>query len=178
MPLTVSIIAPLDFQDDSLSVASELAGDEDLEDEEIEAAALHLNQDFLQMLPNVDPGPQSGTEAQEQGKEPSEPSSSSMHMPLTALLGPLPSAASLGLTDSIRHCITEDSQDGEWTKVVSNTLCIYNPLQRQRVEMTLTGKIYYLNNRNNNLFFLKFSHNVRANLCSNYINYEIIGGLL
>ncbi|KAI4903901.1 hypothetical protein NFI96_028827 [Prochilodus magdalenae] len=97
--------------DDSLSLASELAGDEDLEDEEMEAAAQHLNQDFIhQMLPELEQGPHSGTKAQEQGNEPAEPST---HMPLTALLGPLPSAASLGLTDSIRHCITEDGEEDD-----------------------------------------------------------------
>uniref|UniRef100_A0AAR2L6S5 B-related factor 1 n=1 Tax=Pygocentrus nattereri TaxID=42514 RepID=A0AAR2L6S5_PYGNA len=79
-----------DTHNDSLSLASELAGDEDLEDEDMEAAA-------------------HGTEAQEQGKEPAEPST---HVPLTVLLGPLPSAASLGLTDSIRHCITEGQEEG------------------------------------------------------------------
>uniref|UniRef100_A0AAR2ILU8 Transcription factor IIIB 90 kDa subunit n=1 Tax=Pygocentrus nattereri TaxID=42514 RepID=A0AAR2ILU8_PYGNA len=88
-----------------------LAGDEDLEDEDMEAAAQHLNQDFMQMLPELEQGPQSGTEAQEQGKEPAEPST---HVPLTVLLGPLPSAASLGLTDSIRHCITEGQEEGKW----------------------------------------------------------------
>ncbi|XP_017538423.1 BRF1 RNA polymerase III transcription initiation factor subunit b isoform X2 [Pygocentrus nattereri] len=99
-----------DTHNDSLSLASELAGDEDLEDEDMEAAAQHLNQDFMQMLPELEQGPQSGTEAQEQGKEPAEPST---HVPLTVLLGPLPSAASLGLTDSIRHCITEGQEEDE-----------------------------------------------------------------
>ncbi|XP_066532919.1 BRF1 RNA polymerase III transcription initiation factor subunit b [Hoplias malabaricus] len=103
-----------DTNDDSPSLASELAGDEDLEDEEMEAAAQHLNQDFInQMIPEMEQDILGGTEAQDQGKEPAEPSSRSTHMPITALLGPLPSAASLGLTDSIHHCITEDRETAD-----------------------------------------------------------------
>lgn len=86
-----------------------------MEDEEMEAAAQHLNEDFIsQVLPDLDQGPQGGTEAQEQGRKPAELPSGSTHAPLSSLLGPLPSAASLGLTDSIRHCITEDVENGEW----------------------------------------------------------------
>ncbi|KAG9282808.1 BRF1 RNA polymerase III transcription initiation factor subunit b [Astyanax mexicanus] len=101
-----------DTYDDSLSLSSDPAGEEDLEDEEMEAAAQHLSKDFIcQMLPNLEHSPHSVTEAQEQDKEPAGPSVSSTHVPLAALLGPLPSAASLGLTESIRHCITEDKED-------------------------------------------------------------------
>ncbi|MCI4389436.1 hypothetical protein PGIGA_G00097950 [Pangasianodon gigas] len=101
-----------DTNDGSLSLVSDLAGDEDVEDEEMEAAAQHLNEDFInQVLPELEQGPQGGTEAQEQGKEAAELPSGSTHVPLTSLLGPLPSAASLGLTDSIRHCMTEEEAD-------------------------------------------------------------------
>ncbi|KAF4070796.1 hypothetical protein AMELA_G00277610 [Ameiurus melas] len=69
----------------------------------------HLNEDFIkEVLPELEQGPQKGTEAQTQGKGAAELPSGSTHVPLTSLLGPLPSAASLGLTDSIRHCMTEE----------------------------------------------------------------------
>lgn len=81
----------------------------------MEAAAQHLNEDFIkQVLPELEQGPKKGTEAQTQGKGAAELPSGSTHVPLTSLLGPLPSAASLGLTDSIRHCMTEEGEVGEW----------------------------------------------------------------
>ncbi|XP_073788292.1 transcription factor IIIB 90 kDa subunit isoform X2 [Danio rerio] len=91
--------------DDSLSLASGLAGDEDAEDEEMEAAAKHLNQEFIsQVLNRRDQGGKKDLD----GRKNTVPlPNQSKHVPLTALLGPLPSAASLGLTDSIRQCITE-----------------------------------------------------------------------
>lgn len=60
---------------------------------------------------------QEETEDQERSKETSQLSGRSPHVPLKALLGPLPSAASLGLTDTIRECITEDTTNGELTLV-------------------------------------------------------------
>ncbi|KAI7799643.1 transcription factor IIIB 90 kDa subunit [Triplophysa rosa] len=96
--------------DDCISLASELAGDEGREDEEIEAAAQHLNQEFIsEVLPEFGQGGQGETEDQERSKESTQISGRSPHVPLKALLGPLPSAASLGLTDTIRECITEDT---------------------------------------------------------------------
>lgn len=84
-----------------------------MEDEEMVAAAQHLNEDFInQVLPELEQGPQGGTEAQEQGKGAAELPSGFTHVPLTSLLGPLPSAASLGLTDSIRHCMTDEEEEG------------------------------------------------------------------
>lgn len=81
----------------------------------MEAAAQHLNEDFInQVLPKLELGPQRCTEAQEQGKEAAELPSGSTRVPLTSLLGPLSTAASLGLTDSIRSCMTEEGEDGEW----------------------------------------------------------------
>lgn len=98
--------------DDCLSLASELAGDEGREDEEIEAAAQHLNQEFIsQVLPEFGQGEQGD---QERSKETTQMSGRSPHVPLKTLLGPLPSAASLGLTDTIRECITENTTTGEW----------------------------------------------------------------
>lgn len=84
-----------------------------MEEEEIVVAAQHLNEDFInQVLPELEQSPPGGTEAQEQGKAAGRPSGSNL-VPLTSLLGPLPSAASLGLTHSIRHCMTEEGEDGE-----------------------------------------------------------------
>ncbi|XP_056619949.1 BRF1 RNA polymerase III transcription initiation factor subunit b isoform X1 [Triplophysa dalaica] len=100
--------------DDCLSLASELAGDEGREDEEIEAAAQHLNQEFIsQVLPEFGQVEQGETEDQERSKETPQMSGRSPHVPLKALLGPLPSAASLGLTDTIRECITENTTTDE-----------------------------------------------------------------
>lgn len=83
-----------------------MTGDEDPEDEEMEAAAQHLNQEFLSQA--IEQGDQGGMEDQEGSRDTVSLSSQATHVPLTALLGPLPSAASLGLTDSIRECITEE----------------------------------------------------------------------
>ncbi|XP_060773684.1 BRF1 RNA polymerase III transcription initiation factor subunit b isoform X2 [Neoarius graeffei] len=101
-----------DTNDGRLSLVSDLVGDEDTEDEEMEAAAQHLNEDFInQVLPKLELGPQRCTEAQEQGKEAADLPSGSTRVPLTSLLGPLSTAASLGLTDSIRSCMTEEGED-------------------------------------------------------------------
>ncbi|XP_028914701.1 transcription factor IIIB 90 kDa subunit isoform X1 [Ornithorhynchus anatinus] len=88
-------------------------GEEEAEDEELEAAANHLNKDFYSELLDRDrlnhegdpePGP----------AEPVRPPA------LECLLGPLPTAASLGITESIKECISakerdpnENSGDGE-----------------------------------------------------------------
>ncbi|GAA6103679.1 BRF1 RNA polymerase III transcription initiation factor subunit b [Tachysurus ichikawai] len=97
----------------SLSLVSDLVGDEEeTQDEEMEAAAQHLTEEIInQVLPNLEQGPQGGTEAQEQGKEAAELPSDSTRVPLTLLLGPFPSAASLGLTDSIRQCLSDEGED-------------------------------------------------------------------
>ncbi|XP_076872984.1 transcription factor IIIB 90 kDa subunit isoform X3 [Brachyhypopomus gauderio] len=104
-----------DTHDDILSVVSELAEErEDQEDMEMEVAAQHLSQDFMkQVLPDLEQGADMGMEAQEPGKDLAEIPRTSTHVPLTALLGPLPSAASLGLSDSIRQCITEEKEDDD-----------------------------------------------------------------
>ncbi|XP_060722525.1 BRF1 RNA polymerase III transcription initiation factor subunit b isoform X2 [Tachysurus vachellii] len=97
----------------SLSLVSDLVGDEEeTQDEEMEAAAQHLTEEIInQVLPNLEQGPQGGTEAQEQGKEAAELPSDPTRVPLTLLLGPFPSAASLGLTDSIRQCLSDEGED-------------------------------------------------------------------
>uniref|UniRef100_A0A671MGD6 Transcription factor IIIB 90 kDa subunit n=1 Tax=Sinocyclocheilus anshuiensis TaxID=1608454 RepID=A0A671MGD6_9TELE len=92
--------------DDCVSLASGMTGEEDPKDEEMEAAAQHLNQEFISQV--LEQGNQGGMEDQEGSRDTVPLSTQATHVPLTALLGPLPSAASLGLTDSIRECITDE----------------------------------------------------------------------
>ncbi|KAK2491294.1 hypothetical protein MC885_005891 [Smutsia gigantea] len=73
--------------------------EEDAEDEELEAAASHLNKDFYQELLG---GSSDAAGSPEEGSKPPA---------LESLLGPLPTAASLGISDSIRECISSQSQD-------------------------------------------------------------------
>ncbi|XP_059951514.1 transcription factor IIIB 90 kDa subunit isoform X2 [Mesoplodon densirostris] len=82
---------------------SSLFGEEDAEDEELEAAASHLNRDFYQeLLGGGVPGSSEAVEGPEGGGRPPA---------LESLLGPLPTAASLGISDSIRECISSQSRD-------------------------------------------------------------------
>lgn len=75
--------------------------EEDTEDEELEAAASHMNKDFYRELLGDD----GGSEAAE------GPDGDSRPLALESLLGPLPTAASLGISDSIRECISSPSGD-------------------------------------------------------------------
>eukprot|EP00070_Physeter_catodon_P045373 XP_028352267.1 transcription factor IIIB 90 kDa subunit isoform X3 [Physeter catodon] len=82
---------------------SSLFGEEDAEDEELEAAASHLNKDFYQeLLGGGLPGSAEAAGGPEGGGGPPA---------LESLLGPLPTAASLGISDSIRECISSQSRD-------------------------------------------------------------------
>ncbi|KAI1897771.1 hypothetical protein AGOR_G00086710 [Albula goreensis] len=98
-----------DSSDDIISLASGYPGDEDGEDKELEAAADHLNREFLNgVLPGPEDGQkEGGKEVQEVTEDPSLPK----RLPLTSLLGPLPTAASLGLTETIRVCIDDETED-------------------------------------------------------------------
>lgn len=80
-----------------------LFGEEDAEDEELEAAASHLNKDFYREL--LGGGVPGSAEAA------GSPSGSGQTPALESLLGPLPTAASLGISDSIRECISSQSQE-------------------------------------------------------------------
>nr|XP_044630360.1 transcription factor IIIB 90 kDa subunit isoform X1 [Equus asinus] len=83
--------------------ASSLFGEEDVEDEELEAAASHLNKDFYrELLGSGNPGSSEAGGSPEAGSRPPA---------LESLLGPLPTAASLGISDSIRECISSQSRD-------------------------------------------------------------------
>ncbi|XP_051008351.1 transcription factor IIIB 90 kDa subunit [Acomys russatus] len=75
--------------------------EEDTEDEELEAAASHMNKDFYRELLGED----GSTEAAD------GPDGGSRPLALESLLGPLPTAASLGISDSIRECISSPSGD-------------------------------------------------------------------
>ncbi|XP_069806197.1 transcription factor IIIB 90 kDa subunit [Dendropsophus ebraccatus] len=78
---------------------SSILGEDDREDEELEAAANHLNKDFYHEMAEHTIKP----------------------IPIETLLGPLPTAASLGITDSIKECIEtkdegksgDNAEDGE-----------------------------------------------------------------
>ncbi|XP_054571655.1 transcription factor IIIB 90 kDa subunit isoform X2 [Eptesicus fuscus] len=80
-----------------------LFGEEDAEDEELEAAASHLNKDFYREL--LGGGVPGSAEAA------GSPGGSGKPPALESLLGPLPTAASLGISDSIRECISSQSQE-------------------------------------------------------------------
>uniref|UniRef100_A0A2R8PM59 Transcription factor IIIB 90 kDa subunit n=1 Tax=Callithrix jacchus TaxID=9483 RepID=A0A2R8PM59_CALJA len=82
--------------------ASSLCGEEDTEDEELEAAASHLNKDLYRELLGATPGSsEAAGSPQGSGRPPA----------LQSLLDPLPTAASLGISDSIRECISSQSSD-------------------------------------------------------------------
>ncbi|XP_056400902.1 transcription factor IIIB 90 kDa subunit isoform X1 [Hyla sarda] len=76
--------------------SSSMLGEDDRADEELEAAANHLNKDFYHELAEKTKVPQ---------YEPIKP------IPIETLLGPLPTAASLGITDSIKECIETKDQE-------------------------------------------------------------------
>ncbi|XP_077798243.1 transcription factor IIIB 90 kDa subunit isoform X8 [Macaca mulatta] len=82
--------------------ASSLCGEEDTEDEELEAAASHLNKDLYRELLGGTPGSSEATGNPEWGGRPPA---------LGSLLDPLPTAASLGISDSIRECISSQCSD-------------------------------------------------------------------
>lgn len=81
---------------------SSLFGEEDAEDEELEAAASHMNKDFYRELLGGGSSSSDVVESPEEGGQP---------LALESLLGPLPTAASLGISDSIRECISSPNRD-------------------------------------------------------------------
>ncbi|KAG7461312.1 hypothetical protein MATL_G00208730 [Megalops atlanticus] len=97
-----------DPQDDAVSLASGFSGNQDGEDEELVAAAEHLNSEFLSTLA---PGVVEEGTVLEQGQVSAEETTPQKQRPLVSLLGPLPTTASLGLTESIRECIEEERED-------------------------------------------------------------------
>ncbi|XP_069771863.1 BRF1 general transcription factor IIIB subunit b isoform X2 [Narcine bancroftii] len=95
-----------DGQDDGASVVS--LGEEEGEDEELTAVANHLNKDLYDNLLNGDQPPANDrTEEEKESEPPPKPPN------ILSLLGPLPTAASLGLKESIEECIAaEDFETG------------------------------------------------------------------
>uniref|UniRef100_A0A8C8AXD0 B-related factor 1 n=1 Tax=Otus sunia TaxID=257818 RepID=A0A8C8AXD0_9STRI len=99
-------------KDDSIDDnTSSVFGEEEAEDEELEAAANHLNKDFYNELHEKD-----RLKKNEDG-ECKNGSEVLVRPPaLESLLGPLPTAASLGITESIKECISaKDREPGENT---------------------------------------------------------------
>uniref|UniRef100_A0A669QL99 Transcription factor IIIB 90 kDa subunit n=1 Tax=Phasianus colchicus TaxID=9054 RepID=A0A669QL99_PHACC len=95
------------IEDNTLSIF----GEEEAEDEELEAAANHLNKDFCNELLEKDRlKPGEDGECKNGNEAPVRPPA------LESLLGPLPTAASLGITESIKECISsKDREPGENT---------------------------------------------------------------
>lgn len=92
------IVSPGSVED----TTSSIFGEEDAEDEELEAAASHMNKDFYRELLGGGSGSSDAVEIPEEGGHP---------LALESLLGPLPTAASLGISDSIRECISSPNRD-------------------------------------------------------------------
>ncbi|NP_001088063.1 BRF1, RNA polymerase III transcription initiation factor 90 kDa subunit L homeolog [Xenopus laevis] len=82
-------------KDDAEDNTSSILGEED-DDEDLEAAANHLNKDFYSELADT------SKRVYEHTVKP---------LPIESLLGPLPTAASLGITDSIKECIAMHEQE-------------------------------------------------------------------
>ncbi|NWQ96120.1 TF3B factor, partial [Burhinus bistriatus] len=99
-------------KDDSIEdTTSSILGEEEAEDEELEAAANHLNKDFYNELHEKD-----GLKKNEDGECKNGNEALVRPPALESLLGPLPTAASLGITESIKECIaTKDREPGENT---------------------------------------------------------------
>ncbi|KAK2853119.1 hypothetical protein Q7C36_008320 [Tachysurus vachellii] len=79
--------------------------DDEAEDEDLRAAASHLNTD----LPRASDGEESKEERRDTTEE--ERDSPPKRPSLEALLGSLPTAASLGLSDSIQKCVGEEKEN-------------------------------------------------------------------
>ncbi|XP_051868347.1 BRF1 RNA polymerase III transcription initiation factor subunit b isoform X2 [Pristis pectinata] len=93
-----------DGQDDGASVAS--LGEEEGEDEELTAVANHLNKDLYDNFLNGDqPKDNDKTEEEKESEPPPKPPN------ILSLLGPLPTAASLGLKESIEECIAAEGSE-------------------------------------------------------------------
>lgn len=99
-PRAKGALASLARDGPSEDPAASVLGEEEAEDEELEVAASHLNQDFCRELCGL-PGDAQAAGGAAGGRTPA----------LEALLGPLPTAASLGISDSIRECISSQGRD-------------------------------------------------------------------
>uniref|UniRef100_A0A3P8XPA5 Transcription factor IIIB 90 kDa subunit n=1 Tax=Esox lucius TaxID=8010 RepID=A0A3P8XPA5_ESOLU len=83
------------------------------EDEELEAVAQHFNQDYIcQVIQGQQQGGEGGGERGTE-QSPTPPPPPKVGPSLNSILGPLPSAASLGLCESIQECFSVDKNSGE-----------------------------------------------------------------
>lgn len=78
--------------------------DDEGEDEDLRAVVSHLNKDL------VGDGEERCDEERQEARE-EERDSQPKRPSLEALLGPLPTAASLGLSDSIHKCVGEEKEN-------------------------------------------------------------------
>lgn len=109
------------FPDDAVSVTSSSVHDpdEEGEDADLRAAASHLNKS----LPGISDGEEQSDEERQEVRE-EERDSRAKRPSLEALLGPLPTAASLGLSDSIHKCVGEEKENekGEERRLIVHAL--------------------------------------------------------
>ncbi|KAI5108417.1 BRF1, RNA polymerase III transcription initiation factor a, partial [Silurus meridionalis] len=107
-PKSRGIFAAYAKNDDAVSVTSSSVHDlnDEGEDEDLRVAASHLSKDLPGISDGKEPRDDDGQEAREE-----ERVSQSKRPSLEALLGPLPTAASLGLSDSIHKCVGEEKEN-------------------------------------------------------------------
>uniref|UniRef100_A0A674CS51 Transcription factor IIIB 90 kDa subunit n=1 Tax=Salmo trutta TaxID=8032 RepID=A0A674CS51_SALTR len=98
LALSLHLLGPQEEEDDEIS----LPDGEEREDEELKAVAQHLNKELCDQVIS---GEEDG-EGQEERPPRRGPS-------LASLLGPMPTAASLGLPESISKCIGEEKENDE-----------------------------------------------------------------
>ena len=129
--------APPDPLDEGLSQMSDQPspGEPECDDDDLEAAAQHLEQDFICQVLQEEQGlggPGAVEDAEDAGGV--EEATPLKHPSLASILGPLPSAASLalGLCDSIQECIAGDKDSGECV-YNSNPLAPISSLKKQNV---------------------------------------------
>uniref|UniRef100_A0AAY5L989 Transcription factor IIIB 90 kDa subunit n=2 Tax=Esox lucius TaxID=8010 RepID=A0AAY5L989_ESOLU len=83
------------------------------EDEELEAVAQHFNQDYIcQVIQGQQQGGEGGGERGTE-QSPTPPPPPKVGPSLNSILGPLPSAASLGLCESIQECFSVDKNSDD-----------------------------------------------------------------
>ncbi|XP_039390856.1 transcription factor IIIB 90 kDa subunit isoform X2 [Mauremys reevesii] len=105
-PKAKGVFANLTKDDSIEDNTTSVFGEEEAEDEELEAAANHLNKDFYNEVLDKDRLKKNeGRECKNGNETPVWPPA------LESLLGPLPTAASLGITESIQECVSAKDRD-------------------------------------------------------------------
>lgn len=118
--LSVSLPDSKTASDDSLSTSSKTGDDEEPDEEdELQAVAKHFGKDLgeltLEALIRLE---QKGPEEQEENQELEEDVPKRKAPSLESILGTMPTAATLGLNQSISDCIGEEKENGECTYLV------------------------------------------------------------